>query len=153
MQWFIDPIKNQYADFTGRTTRKAFWMFVLFYLLLNVAISIVTGVVGLEEVGLLFSLAVLLPAVAITARRLHDIGKSGWWQLVGFVPIIGWIIVIVWNAMPGQDGANTYGPDPREAAAAGVVPMATAEATPVATSAAPPVAPQDAENTGEEKTV
>jgi len=123
MHWFIDPIKSSYSDFSGRATRQQYWMFVLIYLLIYIGLSVVDGILGfgMESVGFLsaiFWLVTLVPAVAIASRRLHDINKSGWWQLISLVPVVGWIIAIVWLASKGQAEANQYGPSPYGAAAA-----------------------------------
>ena len=109
MHWFLDPIQNHYADFTGRATRQQFWMFILVYIGIYVAVSILENIVGTTLLTMLFSLAVLVPSIAITARRLHDIGKSGWWQLIGFIPLVGLIIMIIWMAQKSDIGANAYG--------------------------------------------
>lgn len=100
-QFYTDVLKNHYLDFEGRTTRKQFWMFVL----INFIIVFLIGFVGqllLDANGSwlsnLYSLAVLLPSIAIAIRRLHDIGKSGWWLLIGLIPVVGWIILIVFYA-------------------------------------------------------
>lgn len=137
MHWFLDPIKNQYADFTGRTSRQAFWMYVLIYFLLYVAVSLVAQLIGTFALIVLFSLALLVPSVAITTRRLHDTDMSGWWQLLGLIPAVGWIIVIVLVARPGTAGANQFGPSPTSDHAAGAaVPEAPeAKDTPVAPAA------------------
>jgi uncharacterized membrane protein YhaH (DUF805 family) len=118
MQWYLKVLR-QYADFTGRARRTEFWMFVL----VNVLISIVLGLIDYAifgynsgrsgPLGLLYSLAVLLPSIAVSARRLHDIGRSGWWQLVAIIPIIGWIFVIVWYATPGRAEPNRWGQNPK----------------------------------------
>jgi uncharacterized membrane protein YhaH (DUF805 family) len=105
MHWFIDPIKNHYADFNGRVGRQEFWMFVLFSFLIQIALDIV----GLDMVSVLVSLALLVPSLALGARRLHDTGRSGWWQLIGLIPIIGWIIIIVWFATKTENENNMYG--------------------------------------------
>ncbi len=100
-QFYTDVLKNHYLDFEGRATRKQFWMFVL----INFIIVFLIGFVGqllLDDIGSwlsnLYSLAVLLPSIAIAIRRLHDIGKSGWWLLIGLIPVVGWIILIVFYA-------------------------------------------------------
>jgi uncharacterized membrane protein YhaH (DUF805 family) len=110
MHWFIDPIKNQYADFTGRATRQQFWMYVLVYIGVSIVVGIVAGILKMPFLGNLLSLALMVPSWAIGARRLHDIDKSGWWQLLGMIPVIGWIILIIWMATKGDKEANQYGP-------------------------------------------
>lgn len=110
MHWLIDPIKNQYADFDGRTGREAFWMFVLVSLLVSIAITIVEVVLlQTNFMGPLFWLAILVPRIAISTRRLHDINKSGWWQLIALIPLVGTIILIVWFATKGKNESNQYG--------------------------------------------
>jgi uncharacterized membrane protein YhaH (DUF805 family) len=93
---FTESIKtcfNKYADFNGRATRSEFWWWVLFVILATLAANILS-----EKLGMLITLGTLLPYIAVTARRLHDTNRSGWWQLIGFIPLIGWIILIVWCA-------------------------------------------------------
>ncbi|MBX9903864.1 MAG: DUF805 domain-containing protein [Burkholderiales bacterium] len=89
---------KKYATFDGRATRSEYWWFFLFTFLVSVALGIVS-----EVLSGLFTLAVLLPSLAVGARRLHDIDKSGWFLLVWFIPIIGWIIMIVWAVQEGKE--------------------------------------------------
>ena len=117
MHWFIDPIKYHYADFTGRASRQTFWMYILLYVLIYLGVSIVGALVGLAELALLFSLVVLVPGLAITARRLHDRNMSGWWQLIGLVPLVGWIVIIILTVRESDAGTNQYGPNPNESGA------------------------------------
>jgi len=115
MHWYTDVIKN-YAGFSGRATRTEYWMFVLF----NFIISIITRLIdqlllkGLPVISTLYSLAVLVPAFAVGARRLHDIGKTGWWQLIGIIPILGWIVLIIYFCTDTQDKENAYGSNPKD---------------------------------------
>lgn len=120
MHWFLDPILKHYVDFEGRVGRQEFWMFVLFSFILQVVLDII----GLDAISPLVSLLILLPSLAIGARRLHDIGKSGWWQLLGLIPIIGWIILIVWLAQKSDAADNIYGKpaNPKMAVSTGAVP-------------------------------
>ena len=113
-KWFWNPIKYKYTDFEGRATREEFWMFILVYIIIYIVLSIVFSLLALEVLIFLFSLAVLVPSIAITARRLHDTGKSGWWQLIGLVPVIGWLIVIILLVGKGTESENKYGPRPKE---------------------------------------
>ncbi|WP_159017062.1 DUF805 domain-containing protein [Cognatiluteimonas profundi] len=118
MDWYLKVLKN-YFNFEGRARRKEYWMFVLVNLIVSFGLSMVDGIVGLKSasgigtLGAIYSLAVLVPSIAVGARRLHDLDKSGWWQLIAFVPIIGWIVLIVWAASAGQAGSNRFGPDPK----------------------------------------
>lgn len=102
MEYFIDPIKNHYVDFEGKVKRKPFWMFMLISFLITLALTIIGGVIGLQAIGSIFSLAVTLPSFAIGARRLHDTSRSGWWQLLWLLPIIGWIVLIVFWAQDSK---------------------------------------------------
>ena len=95
MHWFIDPIKNHYSNFSGRTTRKEYWMFILIYFLVTIVLSIILKIVKLDILLILFQLALLIPSIAIATRRLHDTNKSGWWQLIGLIPLLGVVIIIV----------------------------------------------------------
>ncbi|MES2482574.1 MAG: DUF805 domain-containing protein [Pseudomonadota bacterium] len=104
---FVEAVKtclSKYADFKGRASRPEFWWFMLFCMLA----SVVTAVIS-ERLSGVISLLLLLPAIAATARRLHDIDKSGWWQLVSLVPFVGWLIVLYWYIQPTQPQANRFG--------------------------------------------
>jgi uncharacterized membrane protein YhaH (DUF805 family) len=93
---FQDSIKvclNKYVDFSGRAGRPEYWWFALFVFLGNFVLSYVSF-----WLSLLFVLGMLLPQLAAATRRLHDTGRSGWWQLIGLVPVIGWIVLIVFLA-------------------------------------------------------
>ena len=93
---------SKYADFSGRATRSEFWWWALFVLLVSAAAGIIS-----EVLSGIFSLAVLLPYLAVGARRLHDTDRSGWLQLIGLIPLIGWIVLIVWFAQEGKE-PNRY---------------------------------------------
>lgn len=104
---FVEAVKtclSKYADFKGRAARPEFWWFMLFCMLA----SVVTAVIS-ERLSGVVSLLLILPAIAATARRLHDIDKSGWWQLVSLVPFVGWLIVLYWYLQPTQPQANRFG--------------------------------------------
>lgn len=120
MNWYLDAWKN-YINFQGRARRKAYWMFVLFNIIAAVLAGVLDGVLGLGgesgygPIGGLYSLAVFLPGLALAIRRLHDIGRTGWWMLIGLIPIIGWIVLLVFFVTDSQPGSNQYGPNPKEA--------------------------------------
>ena len=117
MSWYLAVLKK-YTQFSGRAHRTEYWMFVVVNLAIIIAISIVEGIFGGPGVlGAIYGLAVLLPSLAVGVRRLHDIGKSGWWLLIGLVPVVGIIVLIVFAAQDGQPGTNTYGPNPKAAGA------------------------------------
>jgi len=109
MDHFIGALKK-YADFTGRARRQEYWMFALIYFI----ISIVLAVLGLELISAVVGLALLVPSISIAARRLHDTGRSGWWQLIILIPIIGFIVLIVFLVQDSHD-ANDYGVNPKAA--------------------------------------
>lgn len=117
MKWYLQALKK-YAVFDGRAHRTEFWMFMLLNLIIAFALGFVLGATGMGAVlGYIYSLAVLLPTLAVGARRLHDIGRSGWWQLIAFIPVIGIIVLIYFWALDSQPGANKYGANPKGAAA------------------------------------
>ena len=97
-------LTQKYFDFNGRASRSEFWWFFLAQLIVFLISSVVASVLYLVAVVALF-----LPGLGASVRRLHDIGKSGWWILVGFIPLIGWIILIYWAVQPGEPNANAYG--------------------------------------------
>ena len=111
MEYFLGAYKK-YADFTGRARRKEFWMFVLFYFIVSIVLGIVDSIIGFQLLGLLFSLGSIIPSLAIGARRLHDTGRSGWWQLLYLIPLIGLIIMIVFLVQDSHPD-NEYGPNPK----------------------------------------
>lgn len=118
MGWYLSAISN-YATFTGRARPKAFWMFVLFNIIIAFAIGFVEGLVGLVDedsyIGIpsmLYSLFMICPSLAIAIRRLHDSGKSGFWILIGLLPAIGLLILLIFYVLPGTEGDNQYGPQP-----------------------------------------
>ena len=106
-------VLKKYAVFSGRARRKEFWMFVLINFIIAVVLSGVDMMLGLGFLGFIYAIATLIPALAVGARRLHDIGKTGWWQLVGLVPLIGLIILIIFFVMDSNPGDNQYGPNPK----------------------------------------
>lgn len=120
MDWYLKVIRN-YVGFSGRARRKEYWMFFLFNLIISIVLAIVDGALGLKIggeqgaglLGLVYSLAVLLPGIAVSIRRLHDTGRSGWWLLIALVPFIGFIVLLVFMVLDSQGGNNEYGPNPK----------------------------------------
>lgn len=126
MEWYVSVLK-QYATFSGRARRQEYWMFFLFNLLVGIGVGILDQILGTAGesgglLGSLYSLAVLLPSLAVGVRRLHDTGRSGWWMFIALVPLVGGIILLVFMAAEGTPGPNEFGPDPK---AAGVAPQYT----------------------------
>jgi len=108
----ISTCFRKYAVFSGRAIRSEYWFFVLFEVLVIVALTIVDGLLFGRPGGVLSSigsLVFLLPALAVGARRLHDIDKSGWWLLIALVPLVGPIVLIVFFVQEGTPGANRFG--------------------------------------------
>jgi len=113
MEFFLRAYKN-YANVQGRDTRQQYWMFYLFYIIASIILSILDGIIGTDGfLAGVFALASLVPSIAISTRRLHDIGKSGWWQLLILIPLIGAIVLIVFFVQQGMIGDNQFGNDPQ----------------------------------------
>ncbi|MFJ1733870.1 DUF805 domain-containing protein [Streptomyces sp. NPDC088254] len=114
MHWYVDVLKK-YAVFGGRARRQEYWMFTLFSVIVSIVLAIIDAAIGSSILGIIYSLAVLLPSLGVAVRRLHDTGRSGWWLLIALVPLIGAIVLIVFLASEGKRGPNEYGPDPKTA--------------------------------------
>lgn len=112
MEHFLSVVK-QYANFQGRARRQEYWMFILFYFIFYIGAVIIDSIIGLGLVALIYSLALLVPSLSVGARRLHDTGRSGWWQLLMLIPLIGAIILIVFLVLDSTPGDNKYGPNPK----------------------------------------
>jgi len=107
-------VLENYANFTGRARRAEFWWYFLANLIISIVLNIVDAAIGWGSgvggvLSGLYGLAVLLPGIAVGIRRLHDTGKSGWWLLIAFVPIVGIIVLVVFWATDSTPGANQYG--------------------------------------------
>lgn len=127
MQWYLKVLR-QYADFSGRARRTEFWMFVLFNAIAIVILTILDNLLGLSSSSMgggsiyvsggiltgIYQLAVLVPSLAVGARRLHDTGRSGWWQLIALIPLVGAIILIVFWATDGDPNPNQHGVNPKQ---------------------------------------
>ena len=103
----------KYAAFNGRAARSEFWYWQLFLTLAGLIVAILDTSLGLHSkpLGLIYYLVTLLPTLAVGARRLHDTGRSGWWLLLWLVPLIGWIVLLIWFCFRGTQGPNRFGPD------------------------------------------
>jgi len=146
MEWMLLPLKR-YAQFSGRSRRKEYWSFFLFVLIVSLILMYLDSALGLggstsrefqrsasgvsasyySSAGILtciFALAMFIPNLAVAIRRLHDVDKSGWWLLIGFVPLIGTIVLIVFFLTDGSRGLNRFGPDPKETPADAAAPFA-----------------------------
>lgn len=122
---FVTAVKtclSKYVDFSGRAVRSEFWWFYLFQIITYIAANAIDRVLGLSLLGLIASLGLMLPGWAAGARRLHDINRSGWWQLIALTGI-GILLLIYWFVKAGDDGANDYGDESSSGDAAGHLPM------------------------------
>ncbi|WP_430786531.1 DUF805 domain-containing protein [Virgibacillus flavescens] len=113
MFWYKKVISN-YVGFSGRARRKEYWMFALINFLIATALSILGRLIDIENIlSSIYSLFVLLPGLAVAFRRLHDTGKTGAWVLIALIPIIGWIILIVFMCQDSDQNENKHGPNPK----------------------------------------
>jgi uncharacterized membrane protein YhaH (DUF805 family) len=123
VSWYLEVLKK-YAVFSGRARRAEYWYFVLFNIIVAVVLSLIDTLLGtfnfMQGVGLLsglYGLAVLIPTLAVTVRRLHDIDRTGWWIFINLIPLIGFIVLLVFAVTDGTPGSNRYGPNPKGATA------------------------------------
>lgn len=115
MNWFLAVVRK-YAVFSGRARRKEYWMFALIYLLIAIVLAMLDGLLGGAGVlSAILAIGLFLPSLGVTVRRLHDTDRSGWWVLVGFIPFVGWIVILVFMCLAGTPGSNQYGEDPLQA--------------------------------------
>ena len=117
MNWYLEVLKK-YAVFSGRARRKEYWLFILFNTIISFALILIEySAGGPGIVAGLYYLAVAIPSLAVLVRRLHDTNRSGWWFFIGFVPLVGGIILFVFTVLDSQPGENRYGPNPKDTAA------------------------------------
>lgn len=118
--WMLQPIRK-YATFSGRARRAEYWWYILLYTLIYTGATLIDiALLGLERVlefGIgpmtgIVTLALLLPGIALTVRRLHDRDKSGWWLLIALIPVLGGLFLLIQYVQRGTDGPNRFGPDP-----------------------------------------
>ena len=120
---FAEAIQSgfrNYVSFTGRAARSEFWFWALFALLVTIATQVLDDILFGQQFGLLSgvaALALFLPGLAVSVRRLHDRDKSGWFILLHFIPLVGFNILLIWFCMRGTVGPNRFGPDPLQSAA------------------------------------
>jgi len=132
MEWMLMPLRR-FADFTGRSQRQEYWMFILFSAMLYIAAVVllvifvamtapdgkkgdpaesVGLIIGILLIGLLY-LGMFIPTLAVQVRRFHDQDLSGWFALIGFIPNLGWLVMIIFMCIDGTAGPNRFGPDPK----------------------------------------
>ena len=119
MNYYTDVLKK-YTVFSGRARRKEYWMFVLWNFVISIVLSLVVDVIdgviksqALSVISLLYVLAVLLPGLAVFVRRMHDTGRSGWWFFINLIPLVGWIVTLVFLVQDSKPGDNQYGSNPK----------------------------------------
>lgn len=116
MKYLLDPLVKHYADFSGRANRKQFWLYALWLIVVYMVIGVVAAVLG-EKAGnafiVLVWLALIVPNLAMIVRRLHDTDRSGWWVLISLLPLIGGLILFVFEVLPGTPGENRFGSQPQ----------------------------------------
>jgi uncharacterized membrane protein YhaH (DUF805 family) len=115
LQEAVKAVLGKYADFSGRSRRSEYWYWGLAVFVAEIAVLIIRSAAnGLGQVlYIALVLATIVPSLAVAVRRLHDTGRSGWFVLIGLIPIIGWIVLIVFAAQDSAPGANAYGPSPK----------------------------------------
>jgi len=122
-RYYIDTIKNRFADFEGRASRSEYWYFALFNFVVFMGAGFLAGILGtissrltMVVMGILsiFMIAIFIPGLSLAVRRLHDTGKSGWMLLLGVIPLVGPIILLVFYVTESTPGINEYGPNPLE---------------------------------------
>jgi uncharacterized membrane protein YhaH (DUF805 family) len=119
MNWYLLVLKK-YAVFQGRARRKEYWYFVLANIFIMIGLvlleSLILPTAPEQKLGILtgiYSLAIFIPSLAVQVRRLHDIGRTGWWLLMSLVPLIGPIVLLVFYCTDSEPGTNQYGPNPK----------------------------------------
>ncbi|MEU5423462.1 DUF805 domain-containing protein [Streptomyces sp. NPDC020667] len=114
MHWFTDVLKK-YAVFNGRARRQEYWMFTLIATVISLVLAVADALLGTNQIlQFAFALALLIPTLAVSFRRLHDTHRSGWWILIGLVPLVGWIILLVFMCLDSTPHHNKYGPNPKQ---------------------------------------
>ena len=138
MEWYLKCLR-QYADFSGRARRKEYWMFILFNAIISFVLGFIDGLLGLNLLSYIYALVIFIPSLAVSVRRLHDIGRCGWWYLLPMFPFIGLsallafgsftssaaiilglaalgtgILMLVWFCTDSEGGSNKWGPNPKE---------------------------------------
>ncbi len=122
MEWYLKVVRDNYANFSGRARRQEYWMFTLINMLIILPLNIgsaalvesSSGLAGILSIlVLIYSVVVFIPSLAVVVRRLHDVGKSGWFYFIVLIPLVGFIWILVLFCTEGDTGPNEYGPDPK----------------------------------------
>lgn len=116
MNWYLKVVRDNYANFMGRARRQEYWMFAFVNLIIMLILNTIDRVVFSADIAILssiYGLAILIPGIAVAVRRLHDTDRSGWWVLLGLIPIVGTLILIVIMCFDSTLGTNRFGPNPK----------------------------------------
>ncbi len=116
MNWYLKVVRDNYANFKGRARRQEYWMFAFINLIIILILNTIDRVAFSADMAILssiYGLAILIPGIAVAVRRLHDTDRSGWWALLGLIPIVGTIILIVMMCFDSTSGTNRFGPNPK----------------------------------------
>lgn len=108
----VKHVLNNFANFQGRARRSEFWWWALFGLICNAVATVLDGAIGMQLVSIVVALALFIPGLAVSIRRMHDTGRSGWWILIILIPLVGIILYIYWFVQRGTVGPNDWGQDP-----------------------------------------
>jgi uncharacterized membrane protein YhaH (DUF805 family) len=120
MNWYL-AVLRKYAVFNGRSRRLEYWIFLLVNMVIVCALTAVEAMMGVavgspqSALTILYGLFVFIPELAVSVRRLHDTGRTGWWLLIGLIPFVGWIVLLVFSFQDSQPGENRFGPNPKSA--------------------------------------
>ncbi len=116
MKWYVEALTN-YAVFNGRAQRQAYWMFFLINIIIQIGLVAIETAAGIAFISTVYSLAVLIPGIAVTVRRLHDTNHSGFWLFIGLIPLVGAIILLVFMVKDSDAEENQFGSNPKALAA------------------------------------
>ncbi len=122
---FTEAVKSgfdNYVNFDGRASRPMYWWWVLFAILASIVANILDAIIGAQIFSILVGLGLFLPGLAVAVRRLHDTGRSGWWILIGLIPIIGFIVLLIFLVQGSDAGDNEHGPPPADQGGAAAAP-------------------------------
>lgn len=121
IDWYKKVVFENYANFNGRARRSEYWYFALMNIIITIVLTVLDSVLGLNFEPLpygylyfIYMIAILIPSLAVAVRRLHDVGKSGWFYFIALIPIIGAIWLLILFCTEGNQGENDYGPDPKD---------------------------------------
>ena len=129
MNWYLKVVRDNYANFNGRASRQEYWMFTLFMIIFGIVAMVADNILGtVFTIGegsysvsmgygwiyMIFWLAMILPALAVVVRRLHDTGKSGWFYFIVLIPLVGAVWILILFCTDSNPGENNYGPSPKE---------------------------------------